>query len=404
MDKVLNALKDLLSGSINQEPWECDVMSSLSELIEAHNDYALKIGDEVEQKFKGTTYRKRNLSEVLKEDYIFLMQSCPGYGLEILQPHIRFFEELSPEPNAHAISLSIDNEPAIAVIFRTPLLYFIHSFYSKIFMLCFQNRNGDCLPIHDQIMAGEEYSDWALFAGIFNDLEVFYNQKLLFTEIKPKHLATPYTYCEWVEFTRRFILAHELGHFEKASQDGVGRTKEPLLKVKEFTQEVYGRELPDKTIKAWETEIFCDLYGLLMLTNRFENTELEGTPLYELESTLIGIILFFTMLDFVEIIQGTRNASHPIGIEDSTHPPAIVRREIIRYVIKNLPMYTQSSNLRNTINNSWRSFQVIQNYLSSAGGRYDLNWSLYKHLTPVGKEMMLKFNSIVTEQTRVKDF
>jgi hypothetical protein len=392
-DLVRHLITDLNVGALVETEWLCDVTDANASVIRMHNSYGESHGKIVEEKFRSVSGQPRRLQDLLRGDYRYLSRGRTS--LDDQAARFAFLEIAGPHPNAFIFRAEQFDLPVHVICFRSPLLFFLHSAFSKIFILTNLNRHADCLPEHDSVMDGEEYSDTSLLAGLFNDIELLFDLRYLSLSISPPHLADPFEYCERVEGARRFILGHEIGHAVYASHfaQECAHISESMLPNNDLNlcEFLAGRILWDKDTlnllrtnsdessdwkeglvkltlllksdeslsSGWAEEFWCDWFSLNSILQVYGDAELEGPALFELENALIGIITFFTVMDIVDVVLMNHKVIGP------THPPALLRREAMRKTVKQHPIYQRNPTLHSTLGRNW---QVLNAFREFAGG------------------------------------
>jgi hypothetical protein len=215
-------------------------------------------------------------------------------------------------------------------------------------------------------------------AGIYNDVELFYERSLLDKPVEPPHIGCPYGYCEEVDGARRFLLAHELGHARVLDIGGA----HCLSALPERTTH-YGFALLDSL--EWREELFCDQFAVCSILDVYRQADLEGELLNELEGALVGVLTLFTLFDLVGGATGSAFATE-------SHPPALLRRDWIRLVIKSHPVYERCDALRKVLFHNWgllNSFRRLASGLYSpnsfASGEFKAALDFDKYLSPFGR-------------------
>ncbi len=373
MDKSLQkTIENITGGTIFEESWESDILSSLADHIQEHNRFRQKSGEELEPKFVNLRKGLFPLAEVAKRDFNLLKVNVPI--LQQMEEHLAFLEVYGANPNAHTFPLEYNGNRKIYVALRTPLIYFIHSFFSKAFILMYDSRLCDCLPEHDKIMKSDKYSDQSLIAGIFNDIEIFFDKKRISNPIMPFHLGTPYDYCEFVEGARKFVIAHELSHWIIDPKQ--------IERIAENSKGIMSAE--------WITEIQCDSAALEIIFANYSKERLTNTEFYELINAIKGVILFFYALDTVEMaFDNNYSSGFSYGEEVDTemsHPPASTRVEFLYKWMNNHEVYTNNKELQTIIKRYVRRLNTFRRFLGG-NGIPAIELDSYKSkMTPFGKE------------------
>jgi hypothetical protein len=158
-------IESCLIGQIVDEPWFCDVVAAHDDLIDKHNEFARQRAEEIEHKFAVRHHGPCRLVELLERDFDYFYRGSPY--LRTL-PYVAI-EIAGPSPNAHSLQVEIDGLTVNVICFRSPMLWFIHSAFSKVALLLSHGRLADCVPEHDSILKSDSYADGALFAALFND-------------------------------------------------------------------------------------------------------------------------------------------------------------------------------------------------------------------------------------------
>jgi hypothetical protein len=363
---ILDIVKEQLDYPLFNEPWMCDVIKANAFIINAHNEYGLSNGTAVENKFIVSAAAPEHLPELLWRDYEYLKRGLKS-TIDV-EKTLFLFENFGPTPEAQNIKVKYQNGIFNSIIFRTPLVYFLNSVFSKIFIVTSFYQHAGCLPEHDGILGSDDYSDESLIAGIYNDIEVFFDKSLITQEISPPHFADPYDYCERVEGVRRFILAHEIGH---------------TIHTREISEVIFNTlsstfALNSSTLRLWAEEIWCDVFALATILEIYENTALEGPALYELENILIGVLTYFTILDVVDIA-----IEREINLE-TTHPPSWLRREHFRNCVKASSIYHSNLKLQQTLQRNWRRLNSFQNVLTGGFSPVGIYLEFRNKLTAFG--------------------
>lgn len=180
-------------------------------------------------------------------------------------------------------------------------------------------------------------------AGVFNDIEVLFDKRRLFLPFAPPHIAWPYDFCEQVEGARRFILAHELAHC--IFSDPLRPTRVDAL-------------IPEDLAKwggpAHREEYWCDAFAIDALLRIYEGQPMVDTAFSEVENGIVGILLYFTILDIVNAALGEHlNLS-------ADHPLPLFRREAIRHIVKSHPLYRDSAQLQRELCAKWRRLNAFR--------------------------------------------
>ena len=270
--------------------------------------------------------------------------------LSTIRESVVFAEVAGPAPCCRYVRVEVESSTCHIICFHSPLLYLIHSSFSKAITLL-DDRPDLCVPEHDHLLKSDEYSDVNLLAALFNDIEVLCDDQRLYWPIKPRHLTVPYDYCEFVAGARRFLLAHELGHvlFRSTPQS------------EEMMSHFIRSGIPSGQANAWAEELWCDqealwaimdVYGQLLIQEG-DNRDIE----YEIQNTLNGIILMFAISDFAEIATGHDRI---IGEE---HPPFEFRLGCLGDCLVSHPLYNRLSLLKPMLQMAWwrvKQFRTLQ--------------------------------------------
>ena len=185
----LDIIESLVGGHVVQKAWQCDVLAANYDQICLHNSFRSSEGKNAEEKFVAFSPHPRSLTDLLWDDFNFLIPNPTAAGYN--PSTYSFIEIFGATPNAHHMRFHQDDEIQTIICFRSPLIWFIHSAFSKVEIMLSSALQADCIPEHDTILESENYSDHALLAGFFNDIEVFYNEGMIEREVLPKHLGSP---------------------------------------------------------------------------------------------------------------------------------------------------------------------------------------------------------------------
>src|SRR5665213_1774582 len=313
---VRKAIAIHAEGPLQESAWPCDVIGIHAKLIDQHNQFGLARGFPVEEKFSRPDPNPKTLETLLWQDFDFMASTTPGF--QGLANRYILAEIHAPRPSANCLSLESRSRTIHVICFKSPLIHLINSAFSKILVLNHDERTADCLPEHEHILRDRAYSDTRLLAAFFNDMEVLFDQERLYLPFNPPHMAFPYDYCEQAESARRFILAHEIAH-----------TLFPQSKMAAELATLYGTNSDeDRRERAWTEELWCDRIALIALLNPFQHAPLTEPQQYGLQNVIIGVLTLLTLIDIIEII-----LSRLVG-PSVTHPPAGLRRDLIRKMIK----------------------------------------------------------------------
>jgi hypothetical protein len=359
-----SALRELIvqeaGGPVIESPWPCDALRLHAALIEAHNQYGLSQGWPIEAKFANIDSTERTLGELLWEDFTYLTES------QVLlkdKGHKYLFTGIAgPGPNAVCLTIDVGESPLHVIAFRSPLLYLIHSLFSKIIVLTHDDRYAEAIPEHRELFDGDEYSDTNLLAAFFNDVEVLYDQRHLFLPVQPPHRAAPYDYCEQVEGARRFSLAHELGH---TLYPGPAHPSE----IESLVMLATGYQIP---IEHHE-EYWCDAFAITTILNRYNDGKLTEVGLYELQNAVVGILQLFILYDVIDAALG-RHLTNSL-----TYPAPRLRQELVRCAVKTHTAFVNSELLQGVLNKKWSRLNSFREFVGGANApmAFQLNslWS-----------------------------
>lgn len=365
-------LSEHFGARLIDKPWLCDVRAANAEVIAAHNRVQVANGGEVEPKFAGIACVPSRLSDLLWSDFSHLCEGTPWLAKEAGQ--LLLVEVAGPSPHADVIAFQDDSVVVHAIGFRAQLLHFLHAAYSKLWMLSAYAGHADCLEEHDQIMAGEQYSDTWLLSGFFNDIELLFDRRKLYLPIEPPHWADPYDYCGRVEAARRFILAHEIGHvvWKNPSQRKLACPNAPA-----------GFDWQE--CSPYVEELWCDLFAMQVMLAPYAEGVTEESRVFDVEDAVAGVLQFMILLDMVSVALSGDDAG------GERHPPFGVRESALRTYIKAHPTFRMSATLRETIPRVWRRLRVLARMVGGIG-MPDRNGSLWSkeeflaRLTPFGRE------------------
>ena len=396
--KIANRLSTLgvLPGNLVEDVWECDIFSTMADHINAHNTFRAENGFDLEPKFSNLSSQHRPLSEVLAHDVNYLRRS--GQLPEKLVSNIHFFEMYAATQNSFFLKVPIVKSEAYAIIFSAAMICFVHSLFSKFNLLFSTTKTSECLPQHDNILQSSDYSDEALLAGIYNDLEVFYRRELIRKPITPFHYGDPYNYCEQAEGARRFILAHEIGHLAFLLEPDL-----IPIKKSEFC-EVLNKTLSDpatwhdksegfekiggeaaKCAANWTEELGCDAFAMRTILQNYPESAIQGSVQFELENCLVGIMMLLVTFDLVETALGLKWSI--------THPPAHMRLTFIKTTIRESAIYKSNLPLRRVLDTNWKFLVLLKRMLASpnfnkSGGFAD-SLTFFNRLNEFGKGIMM---------------
>jgi hypothetical protein len=339
-------------GPIIEEEWLCDVIAANAELIALHNGERIRQGLPVEPKFNGITPEPMHLQELLMRDYTFLAQGEPS----LRNPMGRYIlvEIAAPYPQSEYCQVEIENNIFHLIFFRGPLLHLIHSAFSKVMMLLVQDRYDGCLEQHRPFLAGDIYSDLNLLIGFFNDIEVLFDHKRIFTPVAPPHLNNPYDYCENVEGARRFLLGHEIGHAHF----------HPIPETIAFAEALMVGGIEPHMAEAWSEEFWCDKFALWTMMDIYEDlydggqlTEARG---FELHNALAGMLLLLSLMEMARIAV---NRQRPLL---GAHPPEDIRLAVLCQNIKHHRLYSKLDWLSDALRGSWMLLKQFRSLASFA--------------------------------------
>ena len=355
-----------------EQPWQCNVIRAHALLIEQHITSLRQQGRDVELKFSSIDRTPQFLRDLLWEDFAYLARGTPV--LRDFADRCVLAEVSGPYPNSTILNGQDEHGQALAIVcFKSQLLQYIHSGFSKLWVLTSDAIDAGCLPEHDAILESPAYSDTSLLAGLFNDIEVLFDQKRLFLPFDPPHMADPFEYCERVEGIRRFLLAHELGH--------------ALVKPMPLPEsELAGLSRSQRAaVERQDEEFGCDAFATYAILDCYATDELEGPALYELENALVGIMTFFFLMEVSETLLRWRRA-----LPDS-HPPHRRRLACFRWGVRRHPLYKRSDALRQTLDRNWRRLNSFRNFCGGANapmalGKVWNRFELLEKLTPFGRE------------------
>jgi hypothetical protein len=347
---VRAVVSEQFGGALVERPWLCDVMAVAAPVIQAHNRAAALNDEEIEPKFANAAPTPGRFSDLLWRDFEYLCKAVPW--LSDYADRLAFVEIAGPSPVAQVLTVSRDAKPDLHVIgFRSPLLHFCHAVFSKAMMLMATYQGCDCLEEHKHILMRDEYSDTALLAGFFNDIEMLFDRKRLFVPIQPEHWAEPYDYCGRVEGARRFILAHELGHIvwnDPSRRPGPGHGVAHIIDPSH----------PER----WTEELWCDGFAIQVILAAYGTEKLSDNRLYSAEDDVLGILTFTTIMDIVEVVLHKTNA-----LSTSEYPPFALRETLVREAIKMHPLCAGSFEFQSAVVRVWRRLKVFSRYIGGLG-------------------------------------
>jgi hypothetical protein len=287
-----NVLNMADSLRIDKATCEVDITRIMRPTIEAKNAYYREIGSEVESKFLGLPTDAISLEDLLMSDVDWIFSNQAGLSshpavndlqvVEVPCRRIRRFSDQSPSD-----SRSGETSPETCrhkILFQTPLLHLTHAFFSKAELLICDDRIQQCVPMDDQLVEKEEYSDVYLLHGIFKDLYDVFVADEAYVPLQPRHFIDAYNFTERVVGARRFLVAREIAANQVSN-----------LPVEDWFREsvdLQGDDLRD----AW-IEFNGDQIAARFITNHYPPDKLPPDSLYEFENCLVGIQFFLGMLD-----------------------------------------------------------------------------------------------------------
>lgn len=307
----------LLNGiTLNKEKWYCDIRSQLSELIDDYNHFLV---DSPNPEYLGIKKEELYLNELLASDLEVL--STGNSHIRQMSNRIVIGEALQPIPNATAILHYNDPSHAL-ILFNSPLLHIINTFFSSALILLSKSRTSNCIEKYLIESQKQVYDDYQVFNKIIISMEEYYENKKL-SEIEPvSYYQSPYRLCEMVAAVRRFILSHELSHIELNHQEKATRL---LLETSKSEHKVFSQQLEyDADTRAFENilALYLDLSDSQVSIN--------------LSDAANGIRMYFSMLNMVECYLGWGDDELP----DRAHPFPVSRRvnieiSYLKFIIKN---------------------------------------------------------------------
>lgn len=269
-------------GKFSEEEWYCDIYSLMYERIKEYNDVSKY---DTGADFKSTGPKKQKLKDLLRSDIEHLAKYNPH--IEAIKDRIYVEEAIQDIPNA-AVLTSNNNE--FLILFNTPLLNLIHSFYAYFDIVTQTNKLTGCLEKYDEIALSEEFSDTSLMGKIMLEIKNFYSDRKLHSINNIEFIHEPYNLCERVKATRRFIIAHEIAHVLLNHHHQVLAKKQLIEGNNDFSYLFFRKKL----------EYDADALGVDLVLSQFAKDKLSEIEHFELINTINGIRLFFVMLEFVE--------------------------------------------------------------------------------------------------------
>ena len=327
---------------IVSKPWLCDVTRAHAQLINRYNEDR-RSKDLLEEKFLNIAAGPRRLRELLWEDFHWIAREFPP--LKNLASQMAFVEVAGASPNAFIFPFRREHEEIYVVAFKSPLIQFINSCFSKMWCLLHTHRHAGCLDELEPEMYSDTYSDASLLAALFNDIEILFDQERLYLPFKPPHIANPYDYCERVDGARRFILAHELMHLfcplnDASPPDSPAAADMPL---------------------AHRIELWCDRAAIGVMMGNYASGPLVGPPLYQLCNDLIGALTFLNLMDVAE---AALREQHVLQAE---HPPAWIRILNAYAAIQQHPVFQNSETLYSVLKSNKRQLDTFRRFVAGAG-------------------------------------
>lgn len=401
-ERDLRALiTDSTNGELIESPWLCDVLALHADLIERHNRRGEAKGIPREAKF-AVRREPLPLRDLLAQDFFYL--SLGSAALQELRDRYIFAEVALRQPDALCLELPLRDGPAFVVAFHSPLLYLINSSLSKIGLLIWDEWYGDCLPEDVKTVLSHAYSTHGLLAAFFNDIEVLFDAKRLYLPFQPNHIGSPFNYCEQVEGARRFVLAHELGHSLYHHELRPHAIEASVESDAENSQCRSAESVGDRLLEPWEEtmaeiraidarrrkrtheERWCDAFAMRTILSIYEGRQLTDPERFELENTLVGIMMLFFLYEVVEVVLSK------LYDRSRSHTSSRARCERIRAIIKASSTFETTENLKRVLEINWSMLNALRRFAggmtqSVADGftRYGDDQRLLALLSPFGK-------------------
>lgn len=335
-------------GALVEERWQCDVIEAHAPLIRMHNALKEQNGQLVEKKFANLSGNPLPLTELLWKDFAFLCRGNPNH-LAHRDDYV-FAEVSGPGPNA--VVLELDNGKYV-ICFRSCLLAFLHTAFSKLWMLTSLSRCADCHPDHDHLLGSDDYSDEALLAGLLSDFEILFGKRLGDVSISPPHLADPFNYCERVEGVRRFILAHELAHTFSETDPARQAYVDMLVKNGATLDQIAASP-------AWFEETTADALAIWTLFEIYRPSVENSPQWYEMENAFTGILWYFVVMETVQEIISVIHELPPLK-----YPDWRLRASLMHQSIMSFASHRESDRLTKVLEYNWR---MIHKWRAFLGG------------------------------------
>lgn len=327
-------VSDVITGTIESVPWDCDIRAILSPLIDSHQAAYKARGEEPEAGFCHHPPLPKLLATLIGEDAAFLT-SMHGL-LSNIEP-VGIIEANSQEPNAQLIRIKQGDAERSIIAFHTPIIWYMNAFFTKLDLLNGLDIYSGCLAEHRKDMESERYSDISLIVQIYDEMEVLVNREFFKRPISPPFLGSPFDVCERVEGARRFVVAHELSH-AVADQPFAQKITAAYRKM---LMESLGDALSAERIAHWAEELWCDESGVAALNFLYFDQLDDPAQLHQATNALQGVITFFFMMHLLEAAFERKLMSH-------NFPPVAVRYESIRHVIKGSHLF-RNDHIRNMV-------------------------------------------------------
>ena len=192
-----------------------------------------------------------------------------------------------------------------------------------------------------------------------------------------------------IEGARRFTLAHELGHILSDIDNTVYKTS---IESGLFSE--LGTDIPKHRLVELQSD-YMALGAILSSCN--QSVKLEGSELFKIKHYLVGIILYFIMLDIID------SALSDHWDMKSTHPSPGERLDFMLINLMQSSVCYSNEEIRDALTESLEQFRFLTSFFEGKDPEKDkplVNWNnFYKQLTPFGKKayhkLAWRFNKVI---------
>lgn len=387
---LLGQVAELVSGRIETEPWDCDIRAILSPLIEQHQAAVVAQGGAREPGFDPYPIAAKPLSTLILKDIDHLTTL---HGILENGPALSVIEAFSQSVNAQIISADVGGHARNLIVFHTPLVYLLNSFFSKLDILNADDVYAGCIDEHRALMEGEAYDDLQLIAGIYRDIEVLVDRSFIRKPLDPPYLGSPFDLCERVEGARRFIVAHEISHTfidHPFAQNAMATYRANL------TQSM-GTALSPQQIEHWAEELWCDESAIAALNFLYKDQLGDPATVHRVTNGLQGVITFFFLLYLLEI-----GFKRDLKVLVGAHfPMAEMRYKVVRETLKGSHLF-QNHHVSSHVSRFHQRLDTVQMAIGGAGVS-PKHGNLANAIQPLLNDFSREFYRAVYEQIRTED-